>query len=133
MVVKTLNEDSLGRITFDEEKSMLKLEWLEASKDMIGQHFQGFLYILAGYALQLKSKKILVDSRKFLFHPSQELVGLWRTCNISPLYNEAGVKKFAFLIPAGYQTPTNIQTMPYEHFPTGFFTSENELMNWLLD
>jgi hypothetical protein len=134
MVVKTLNEDSLGRITFDEKKSMLKLEWLEASKDMIGPHFQGFLYILAGYAVQLKSKKILVDSRKFLFHPSQELVGLWRTCNISPLYNDAGVKKFAFLFPAGYQTPTtNIQTMPYEHFPTGFFTSENELMNWLFD
>ena len=134
MVAKTLNDDSLGRITFDQEKSLLKLEWLATSKDMIGPHFQGILYILAGYALQLKSKKILIDGRKFLFHPSQELVGLWRTYNISPLYNEAGVKKFAFLFPAGYPAlPSNIQNMPYEDFPTGFFTSEDVLMNWLLN
>jgi hypothetical protein len=134
MVVKTLNGDSLGRITFDEEKSVLRLEWLEASKDMTGPHFQGILYILAGYAVQLKSKKIVVDGRKFLFRPSQELVGLWRTYNISPLYNEAGVKKFAFLFPVGYPAPAiNIQNMPYEDFPTGFFTSENELMNWLFN
>ena len=54
------------------------------------------------------------------------------TTNVSPLYNEAGVKKFAFLIPPGYpKPPSNIQNMPYEEFPTGFFTSENELINWL--
>ena len=92
MVVKTLNEDSLGKVTYDDENSLLALEWLEATKDMIAPHFQGILYLLAGYALQMKSKTIFVDSRKFLFHPSSELVGPWRTKNISPLYNEAGLR-----------------------------------------
>ena len=66
------------------------------------------------------------------YHPSDELVGPWRTKNISPLYNEAGVKKFAFLYPAGSPTPpTNGQNMPDEKFPTGFFSSESELRRWL--
>jgi len=132
MVANTLNEDSLGKITYDDENSLLALEWLEATKDMIAPHFQGILYLLAGYALQMKSKTIFVDSRKFLFHPSSELVGPWRTKNISPLYNEAGFKKFAFLYPPGSPIPpTNGQNMPDEKFPTGFFTSESELRKWL--
>jgi hypothetical protein len=132
MVVQILNEDSLGKITYDEEKSLLTLEWLEATKDMIAPHFQGILYLLAGYALQKKSIKIFIDARKFLFHPSDELIGPWRTKNISPLYNEAGVKKFAFLFPIDSPIPpTNGQNMPEENFPTGFFSSESELRKWL--
>jgi hypothetical protein len=132
MVEKTLNEDSLGKITYDKEISLLTLEWSEATKDMIASHFQGILYLLAGYALQKKSIKIFIDARKFLFHPSDELIGPWRTKNISPLYDEAGVKKFAFLFPPGSPIPpTNGQNMPDEKFPTGFFSSESELRKWL--
>lgn len=134
MATELLNEDSLGKITYDAESSQLSLEWLEATKDMIGAHFQGILYLLAGYALQKKSKRIFIDARKFLFHPSNELVGPWRTKNISPLYNEAGVRKFAFLYPLGSSIPsTNEQIMPDEKFPTAFFTSESELRKWLSD
>jgi len=132
MATEILNEDSLGKITYDAESSQLSLEWLEATKDMIAAHFQGILYLLAGYALQKKSKRILVDARKFLFHPSDELIGPWRTKNISPLYNEAGVRKFAFLYPPGSPIPSpNEQIMPDEKFPTAFFTSEIELRKWL--
>jgi len=132
MVVKTLNEDSLGKVTYDDENSLLALEWLEATKDMIAPHFQGILYLLAGYALQMKSKTIFIDSRKFLFHPSSELVGPWRTKNISPLYNEVVVKKFTFIYPLGSPIPpTYRQNMPDEKFPTVFFTSESELRKWL--
>ena len=131
MVVQILNEDSLGKITYAEEKSLLMLEWLEATKDMIAPHFQGILYLLAGYALQKKPTKIFVDASKFLFHPSDEL-GPWRAKNISPLYNEAGVKKFAFLYSPGSSTPpTNGQHIPEEKFPTAFFSSESELKKWL--
>jgi hypothetical protein len=134
MAMETLNEDSLGKITYDDESSQLNLEWLEATNDMIGAHFQGILYLLAGYALQKKSKRIFIDARKFLFQPSNELVGPWRTKNISPLYNEAGVRKFAFLYPPGSPIPsTNEQIMPDEKFPTAFFTSESELRKWLSD
>jgi hypothetical protein len=62
---------------------------------------------LAGYAVEKKSKKVYIDARKFLFHPSDELIGPWRTKNISPLYNEAGVKKFGFLFPPGSPTINN--------------------------
>jgi hypothetical protein len=83
--------------------------------------FKGFLS-LAGYALQKKSKRIFVDARKFLFHPSDELIVVWRTKNISPLYNEAGVKKFAFLYPPGSPIPsTNGLNIPDEKFPCLLF------------
>jgi hypothetical protein len=58
---------------------------LEATKDMIAPHFQRILYFLAGYALQKKPIKIIIDARKFLFHPSDELIGPWRTKNISAI------------------------------------------------
>jgi len=134
ILIETLNEDSLGKIIYEDESSQLSLEWLEATKDMIGEHFQGILYLLAGYALQKKSKRIFIDARKFWFRPSNELVGPWRTKNISPLYNEAGVRKFAFLYPPGSPIPSaNEQIMPDEKFPTAFFTSESELRKWLSD
>ena len=134
MVMQIINEDSLGKISYDEEKSLLTLEWLETTKDMIAPHFQGLLYLLAGYALQKKSKRIFVDARKFLFHPSDELIGVWRTKNISPLYNGAGVEKFAFLYPPGSPIPsTNGQNMPDEKFPTAFFSLESELRQWLFN
>src|SRR5437899_7112552 len=96
--IKTLNEDSLSKITFDDEKSLLTMVWKESTKDMIGPHFQGSLFMFAGFALQKKSKKILIDVRKFFWHPPEydELTGPWRTQNISPLYNKAGTEKFAF-------------------------------------
>ena len=133
MAEKILNEDSLGKITFDDEKSLLTLEWTEATKEMLGPHFQGILYILAGYALQKKSKRIFVDAGKFLFKASDELIGPWRTKNITPLYNEAGVEKFAFLFPPGAPTPPSGQNMPNENFPTGFFTTKDELMKWIFE
>ena len=133
MAEKILNEDSLGKITFDDEKSLLTLEWTEATKERLGPHFQGILYILAGYALQKKSKRIFVDAGKFLFRPSDELMGPWRTKNITPLYNEAGVEKFAFLFPPGAPTPPSGQNMPNENFPTGFFTTKDELMKWIFE
>ena len=92
MVAKTLNEDSLGKITYDDEISLLTLDWLESSRDMIAPHFQGILYLLAGHALQKKSEKIFIDARKFLFHPSDELIGPWRTKNISPYIMRQGLR-----------------------------------------
>ncbi len=133
MAEKILNEDSLGKITFDDEKSLLTLKWTEATRDMVGPHFQGMLYILAGYALQKKSKRIFVDAGKFLFKASDELIGPWRTKNITPLYNEAGVEKFAFPFPPGAPTPPSGQNMPDENFPTGFFTTKDELMKWIFE
>lgn len=134
-MTEILNEDSFATITFDENKSLLTMIWKETTKNMIGPHFQGALYTFAGYALQKKSKKILIDLRKFLFHPPEynQLVGPWRTQNISPLYNKAGCEKFAFLSPMGSHVPsTEEQKWPNEDFLTKFFTLENEMMQWLV-
>jgi hypothetical protein len=133
MSIKTLNEDSLSKIIFDEDKSLLTMIWKESTKDMIGPHFQGSLYIFGGFAIQKKSKKILIDVRKFLWHPPEydELTGPWRTKYISPLYNEAGVQKFAFLFPSGAPVPKDEQKWPGDDFLTKLFTSESEMKEWL--
>ena len=133
MVNKILNQDTLGKISFDDEKSLLTLEWLEETKNMHEAHFQGTLFMLAGYSIQNNSKKILIDARKFRFKASDEVVGPWRTKNISPLYNQAGVQKFAFIFPQGVTTPSDEVTWPDEKFPTNFFTTEDESLRWLFE
>jgi hypothetical protein len=68
MVEEVLIEDSLGRITYDEGKSLLKLEWLGATKDMISPHFQyKNLNSMGMLRLLLLSRQLTKMSTKYHF------------------------------------------------------------------
>ena len=58
--------------------------------------------------------------------------GDWRDANIIPRYNAAGVKKFAFLMPAGMPA---IGAPPAPEgpgeFPTAYFGTRAEARAWL--
>lgn len=130
-----LYEDLFMKILFDEKNSLLTTVWTEKTKDMTGPHFQGCLYIVAGFSIQKKSKNVVHDVQNFQFHSPNynELVGPWRTQHISPLYNAGGVEKFAFLHSSETKLPfTNAQKMPNEDFLTKHFTSLNEMQKWLV-
>jgi hypothetical protein len=134
MSIKTLHEDSFSKIIFDDKKSLLTMIWKESTKNMTVPHFQGLLYMICGYAIQTRSKKVVHDVRKFDWRPPEydELVGSWRTKNISPLYNKAGVEKFAFLLPPQAAiSAEEEQKLPNEDFLTKRFTSESEMQKWL--
>ena len=56
----------------------------------------------------------------------------WRDANIIPRYNAAGMKRFAFILPAG-APPTANDPAPEgpADFPTGYFDSRTTALAWI--
>ena len=56
----------------------------------------------------------------------------WRLANISPRYNAAGVRRFAFLVPESAQIPPMMnQSGEGERFITLAFIGEEQAFAWL--
>ena len=56
----------------------------------------------------------------------------WRDANIIPRYNAAGVKKFAFIMPAGMPAIGDDPAPEGPaHYPTAYFGSRAEALAWL--
>lgn len=98
---------------------------------MTGQKFNGWLSTFAGCVEQQKRPGALVDSVQFRM-PFDRMDGAWRDENIIPRYNAAGVRRFAFLMPAGMPAigaePTKEGPSGY---PTAYFGSRADAVVWL--
>ena len=96
--------------------------------------FKQTLRILADHALEVRPRYMIIDATEF-FHTLGEGVLAWRDENIVPLYNEAGVQKFAFLAAPG--TPGTVEQggVPAPDgpasFPTGWFETRDRIYTWL--
>jgi hypothetical protein len=128
-----LNRDEYGVIKHHPEDGILELEWLEASAHMTDDDFKRSMRRYAELAAEHATPHLLVDVRKFR-HSMGEGVGAWRDEHIIPAYNKAGVKKFAFLFPAG--APGTVEDgnarakEPPGEFPTGYFTERQTILEW---
>ena len=73
----------------------------------------------------------LIDGTSFLMSP-ENMDEQWRDAKIVPRYNDAGVAKFAFHMPAGMPA---IGTPPAPEgparFPTGYFGTRRDALDWL--
>lgn len=128
-----LYRDAYGVITHDREDRVLELDWLESSATMTDDDFKRSMTHFAELAGAHSTPYLLVDVTKFGFTPG-EGSGAWRDAHIIPVYNAAGVKKFAFLVPPGASgtvedgaTPAN---EPPAEFPTGYFTERERILSW---
>ena len=70
---------------------------------------------------------IAVDMREFHYKLNQELID-WRNQNIIAVYNEIGVKRFAFIS----EKPAIKQGNNTNKFVTQYFLVEQEAEKWLL-
>jgi hypothetical protein len=79
---------------------------------------------------------MVIDATEFR-HELGAGVAEWRDREIIPRYNSAGVKKFAFLWPAG--TPGTVESggTPKPEgpadFPTGWFTGTERAYQWFIE
>ena len=77
---------------------------------------------------------MIVDATQF-FHTLADSALPWRDENIVPLYNQAGVQKFAFLAPAGMPGTVEQGGVPAPDgpatFPTAWFETRDRLYAWL--
>ncbi len=128
-----LYEDIFQRIEYCSDTKIAIMNWLPGTKNMNYSQFQGCLHIFSGFALQNQAQSVIINEVQM------EMTGLpmdkmvkWRSFNIAPNYNNAGVKKLAFL----HANPDHIpyaeeKIMQSDNFPTKHFSSHDDLMDWI--
>ena len=124
-------EDEQGSMIDYPDDDYVEIRWYDASSNFTTDTFNRWLEGFAGRVEQSKRSGILVDAVQFGM-AMEHMDGDWRDANIIPRYNAAGVKKFAFLMPAGMPaigapaTPEG----PAE-FPTAYFGTRADARAWL--
>ena len=128
-----VEDTRLYTFQFHSEPDVLEFIWKEATQDMQDEDFKEALRAFTIRAAEKGATHLLVDLRPFRHKMNKEL-GAWRDTEISPLYNKAGIKRFAYILPAGAPgTPESEpdKRSPGEEFYTRFFTSEDAAHSWV--
>ena len=126
-----LHRDPFGAIHHDEVAGTLELEWTEESEGMTDEDFMGWLSRFADASLSTRAPNLLIDVRRFRAQPGPA-VAPWRDEHVVPKYNEAGVRKFAFLLPAG-AGGSDPAPEPPGAFPTGYFDDRAAVDAWFAE
>ena len=128
-----LDETAYWEMAHEAEAGIIALRWTEATTEMNGDDFRQALERFAGLAEKHRPAGLLVDVRRFRHRPASD-TGQWRAEHITPRYNRAGVRRFAYLIgpdapPGATDGPPTRQAG--EDFETGFFNDEAAAKAWL--
>jgi len=125
-----LHEDQFLQILWDQQNRIMSIDWKAATSGMTDEDFKAELALFAEQVENKKVPRILINVSKFGYHPSEE-VGEWRRKNIVDRYNNAGVKRFAFLFPAGEEVASMVNQSEGEAFVTQSFNSLEQAVAWL--
>jgi hypothetical protein len=129
---KKVAHNSWGEIVHHADEGILELRWLPSA--MTDNTFKATLALFASEAEKLRPSFLLIDATDFR-HNFEPGVMEWRNDAIIPRYGAAGVKKFAFLMPAGF--PNTMESGGKEVidgpaiFPTAWFSARQNALNWL--
>jgi hypothetical protein len=124
-----LFHDRFGVLSYDDAKDILELRWLAETVAMTDDDFMRWLERFAAAAEEHHAPFLLLDTRAFQHHAGAD-VWPWRDEHIIPRYNQAGVKKFAFLLPRGAAPKTEPMPEGPARFPTGYFDSREQIDRW---
>lgn len=128
--------DGYGSLLNDPERGILELSWFEGTLNMADDEFMEWLERYAEAAEEHRTPHLLVDLTNFRGRPGEK-TGPWRDENIVPRYNRAGVRKFAYLVPAGSPGTVAAGTAPAPEpaasFPMAFFDSREQAEAWLTE
>jgi hypothetical protein len=120
-----------GEIIRDEPNGILELRWLPTT--MTDGAFKATLALLALEAERVRPSFLLIDATKFR-HQFGPGIMQWRDDCITPRYGAAGVKKFAFHMPAGF--PGTMESGGKETFegtaifPSAWFSERQHALDW---
>jgi hypothetical protein len=115
-----------------EPASLLSFIWTEKTAAMSEDDYKQALRLYANLAVKHRVRRGLIDLRKFRF-PVAEALMSWRAREIVPLYHQAGLEKFAYVLPDTAAQPEErpARAEPGEQFLTKRFRSEIAAMAWL--
>jgi len=119
----------------DEQASLLSFNWTEKSTGMTDDDYKQALREYAHLIVKHRARLALIDLRKFRYR-LRDADGLrsWWANEIVPLYNQAGLEKFALVLPEGEQAPpdeTPAKAEDGEKFPTKQFDTKQAAISWL--
>ena len=124
-------EDRFGGVIDHADADYVEVRWYDTTEAMSKRQFEDWLAGFAGAVERLRRPGVLIDGTTFLMDPGNNDME-WRDANIVPRYNAAGVKKFAFHMPAGMPA---IGTAPSPEgpadYPTAYFGRRQEALDWL--
>jgi hypothetical protein len=121
-------------ITYHTELKAMELKWEQATRSMSDEGFRQTLQLLADGGLELRPAYMIIDATEFFHHVTPGTFA-WRDEHIIPRYNQAGIRKFAFLVTD--QAPGTVEKGAEPapdgpaNFPTGWFESRDKLYAWL--
>ena len=124
-----LYQDRFGVLSFDDARKILELRWFAETESMTDDDFMRWLERNAASAEQHHAQFLLIDTRAFKHRPGTH-IGPWRDEHIIPQYNQAGVKKEAFLLPTGTAPKTEPRVEGPAQFPTRYFDSREQIDRW---
>ena len=123
-----------GSIVHHKSEDVLELVWLPATASMGDGGFKATLALLAWQAEKLRPSFLLIDATQFQ-HQFGPGVMQWRDDFIMPRYGAAGIRKFAFHVPANF--PNTMEAGGKEVvegpaiFPTAWFADRQHALDWL--
>ena len=126
-----LEDDDYWTMSHDEDASSIELDWKPSTAEMSAEDFKRALEHLAKHIGDQGASGTLIDVRSFKFAMTPEL-DRWRVVNIIPAYNAGGLKRFAYLLPAGaeYRPGDGGDTAT---FITDYFDDPDRARAWLRD
>jgi hypothetical protein len=123
-----------GTVTYYPQWDTLELKWSQRTRSMGDDGLRETLQIMADQGVKVRPKFMIVDATEF-FHEFGEGNLAWRNEHIVPLYNDAGVEKFAFLVTGAMPGTVEKGGEPAPDgpasFPTGWFETRERLYAWL--
>jgi hypothetical protein len=133
MPTTELYRDEFSTLSRVDEHRAIVLHWFPTTMTMSEAQFRVGLERLASTLEKERLPNVCIDVVKFGYKPQADF-SAWRDKNIIPRYNAAGVKKFAFVVPA--QSPHSVEhgvapaAEPPGGFPTGYFNSAARADAW---
>jgi hypothetical protein len=104
--------------------------WNDTTAKMSYQDFKDALMNLAGYIIEHKSKKILIDTTNFKFTLPSENVA-FRNEEFYPRITKAGAMKQALVMPEEYLVYVKDEVAETDVVKTRYFAHETEAIDWL--
>ena len=123
-----------GTVRYYPQWQTLELKWGQKTRSMSDDGFKTTIQLLADQGLEVRPRCMIIDATEF-FHEFNEGTLSWRDEHIVSLYNEAGVKKFAFLVtdrmPGTVEKGADPVPDGPATFPTGWFETTDRMYGWL--
>lgn len=131
MTSTIVHEDRWGEVIDRPDADLIEIRWFDTTRHLTSDAFNAWLAEFATCVERAGRSRILTDATVFRM-PMDRMDAAWRDANIIPRYNDAGVTKFAFLMPER-MPPIGSEPAPEgpATFPTAYFGTRADALAWL--